>query len=57
MMYSEYAPTVAAAGFSDSFIQKLDRWESTAFTAYIRTPIDNLAAASGVLSRVNSFIY
>ena len=51
------ASTAAAAGFSDSFIQKLGRWQSTAFTAYIRTPIDNLAAASGVLSRVNSVIY
>ena len=51
------ASTTAAAGFSDSFIQKLGRWQSTAFTAYIRTPIDNLAPASGVLSRVSSFTY
>ena len=41
------ASTAAAAGFSGSFIQKLGIWKSSAFTQYIRTPIDNLAAASG----------
>ena len=33
------ASTAAKAGFSDSFIQTLGRWKSSAFTAYnIRTP-------------------
>ena len=44
------ASTTAAADVSDSFIQKLGRWKSSAFTGYIRTPIDNLTAASGALS-------
>ena len=48
------ASTAAAAGLSDSFIQKLGRWKSTAFTRYIRTPSDSLAAASGTLSRVDT---
>ena len=46
------ASTAAKAGLSDSFIQKLGRWKSDAFTAYIRTPANDLAAASAVLSQV-----
>ena len=44
------ASTAAKAGFSDSFIQTLGRWKSSAFTAYIRTPIENLITASASLS-------
>ena len=47
------ASSAAKAGFSDSFIQKLGRWKSDAFTTYIRTPVEDLAAASAVLSRAN----
>ena len=47
------ASTAAKAGFSDSFIQKLGRWKSDAFTTYIRTPVEDLAAASAVLSRAD----
>ena len=51
-------PTAAVAGFSNSLIQKLDRWQSCdGLTAYIRTPIDKLAAASRALSRVNCRVY
>ena len=48
------ASTAAKAGFSDSFIQTLGRWRSNAFTAYIRTPVEDLVAAAAVLSQVNS---
>lgn len=44
------ASTAAAVGFSDSFIQKLGRWKSSAFTTYIRTPVETLASASTALS-------
>ena len=47
------ATTAAKAGFNDSLIQSLGRWRSAAFTAYIRTPVDDLAAASAALARVN----
>ena len=47
------ATTAAKAGFNDSFIQSLGQWRSTAFTAYIRTPVDDMAAASAALARVN----
>ena len=41
------APTAAArAGLSDSLIQTLGRWKSSAFTAYIRTSKESLCAAS-----------
>ena len=48
------ASTAARAGFRDSFIQKLGRWKSAAFTAYIRTPPEDMAAASAVLANVKS---
>ena len=44
------ATTAAAAGLSDSFIQTLGRWKSSAFTAYIRTPVEDLAAASAMIA-------
>ena len=47
------ASMAATAGFSDSFIQKLGGWKSNAFTTYIRTPVEDLAAASAVLSCAN----
>lgn len=51
------ASTAAEAGFSDSFIQTLGRWKSSAFMAYLRTPIHDLAAAStrlvGSPARIN----
>ena len=44
------ATTAARAGLSDSFIQALGRWKSLAFTTYIRTPVEDLVAASAVLA-------
>ena len=44
------ATTAARAGFSDSFIQTLGRWKSLAFTTYIRTPIEDVIAASTTLA-------
>ena len=40
------ASTVARMGFSDSFIQTLGRWKSSAFMSYIRTPVDQLISVS-----------
>ena len=40
------ATTAAKAGLSDSLIQALGRWRSSAFMSYIRTPKDVLLAAS-----------
>ena len=40
------ATTTAQAGISDSLIQKLGRWKSTAFCRYIRPPVDMLVTAS-----------
>ena len=48
------ASTAAHAGFSDSFIQVLGRWKSAAFTTYIRTPVDDLVAASALLANGNN---
>ena len=47
------ASTAARAGFSDSFIQSLGRWKSSAFKTYIRTPADVLAAASAKLANTH----
>lgn len=44
------ATTATAAGLSDSFIQTLGRWKSPIFTAYIRTPMEDLAGASAMLA-------
>ena len=35
------ASTEARAGFSDSFIETRRRWQSIAFTTYIRTPVED----------------
>lgn len=40
------ATAAARAGLSDSLIQTLGRWKSSAFMAYIRTPKESLCAAS-----------
>ena len=45
------ATTAAALGLQDSTIQKMGRWSSSAFLAYIRTPQQDLAAVSKLLGR------
>lgn len=45
------ATTAAKAGVSDSMIQTLGRWKSSAFTTYIRTPWQRLSTMSSVLAR------
>ena len=44
------ASTAARAGLNDSFIQTLGRWKSSAFMAYIRTPVDDLVAVTAKLA-------
>ena len=46
------ATAAARAGISDSLIQTLGRWKSSAFTAYIRTPKETLCAASVSLANL-----
>lgn len=46
------ATTAAKAGLSDSFIQTLGRWRSSAFMTYIRSAADDQAAASGILANI-----
>ena len=43
------ATAAARAGMEDSRIQTLGRWRSAAFTRYIRTPVEAMAASSGLL--------
>ncbi len=45
------ATTAAKAGIEDSTIRMMGRWSSAAFLAYIRTPRDQLAQFSGLLSK------
>ena len=40
------ATTAALAGLEDSLIQKMGRWNSSAFLVYVRTPQDQLAAVA-----------
>lgn len=40
------ATTAAAAGLPDSTIQQLGRWRSSAFTRYLRPPVQAIAASS-----------
>ena len=40
------ATSASRAGLQDSFIQAMGRWSSAAFLSYIRTPPEQLAAAS-----------
>ena len=44
------ATTAAKANIEDSLIKTLGRWESCAFTAYIRTPVPLLARVAKTLS-------
>jgi integrase len=44
------ATTAASAGLSDSLIQTLGRWKSSAYTLYIRTPVDQITAVSSTLA-------
>jgi len=46
------ATSAAQAGIEDSTIRKMGRWNSSAFLAYIRTPIDQLAAFSSTLANI-----
>ena len=46
------ATAAAQAGYSDSFIQSLGRWQSSAFTAYIRTPPHHLVSVAPTLAGV-----
>lgn len=48
------ATAAARAGLQDSRIQELGRWHSSAFTRYIRTPVDVLAASSSYLLQSDS---
>ena len=43
------ATTAAACGISDSLIQALGRWKSSAFTSYIQTPKDTLVTVAARL--------
>ena len=45
------ASTAAQAGLNDSLIQTLGRWKSSAFLAYIRTPVDDLISVAEKLVR------
>lgn len=44
------ASAAARAGFTDSFIQALGRWKSSAFQTYIRTPVQELTAVAARLA-------
>ena len=46
------ATAAAQAGISDSLIQTLGRWKSSAFMTYIRTPKETLCAASVSLANI-----
>ena len=46
------ASAAAQAGFSDSLIQTLGRWKSSAFTSYIRTPREKLISVAAQLAKI-----
>ena len=48
------ATAAAASGMEDSLIRTLGRWNSSAFTAYIRTPRDTLTSVSSRLMDAES---
>ena len=48
------ATTAALRGIQDSLIKTLGRWESTAYTVYIRTPRETLCAVSRTLVGVEN---
>ena len=45
------ATAAAQAGYSDSFIQSLGRWKSSAFVAYIRASTNDLAVVAPRLAQ------
>lgn len=45
------ATTAAAAGFEDSMIQTLGRWQSTAYLLYVKMDLRQLAAVSSSLAK------
>ncbi|XP_064402396.1 uncharacterized protein LOC135348148 [Halichondria panicea] len=45
------ATTAALAGLEDSIIQKMGRWNSSAYLTYIRTPKDQLASVAKALTK------
>ena len=45
----EAASTAARNGIQDSLIKTMGRWESSAYTLYIRTPRETLCAVAGTL--------
>ena len=44
--------SAAQAGIKDSTIRKMERWNNSAFLAYVRTPRDHLAAFSNTLANI-----
>ena len=49
-MVTHLREALLRAGLNDSFIQTLGRWKSSAFMAYIRTPVDDLVAVTAKLA-------
>ena len=47
------ATAATQAGYSDSFIQSLGRWKSSAFVAYIRASTNDLAAIAPRLAQAD----
>ena len=45
------ATTAAQRGLPDSLIKTLQRWQSLAYTVYIRTPRDTFCAVARLLAR------
>ena len=43
------ATTAASSGIQDSLIRTMGRWESSAYTLYIRTPRDKISAVAATL--------
>ena len=43
------ATTASKRGIPDATIKMLGRWESSAYTLYVRTPRESLAPIAGVL--------
>ena len=49
------ATSAAAAGVPDHVIKLLGRWNSEAYSLYIRTPRESLASISSRLARLDNF--
>ncbi len=50
------ATTAALRGLPDSLIKTLGRWESSAYTVYIRTPRETLCSVASSLVDPNNII-